>query len=116
MLTKYTLPYCPSKNNWLGFSKGHVYTTKAYKEWKEIAYWQCLNQGLKAKDFEGADKIVIKCWWFKPRANADSHNGWVALCDVIQDVIKINDSQFLIQDMDFEVSKHPRVEFTVEIK
>lgn len=113
----FSLPLPPSKNR-RTVRKG-VYVKRIGKfinvpvlSQDVIAYRIYVNNFLAEykNHFKKDRKIVLNCFWAKPRKNCDVHNYHAELCDSIAVPLNLDDKMFLVRDMDFNVDpKNPHV-------
>ena len=90
------LPWAPLNNVYYRHTaRGghvHVYLSPEGKAYKELAGWKAREQ-FHGEPLEGPLSIVARC--YRPRAVGDWDGPLKALCDSMENVLYVNDSQIV---------------------
>lgn len=111
---KVVIPYLTalSKNRkFLGAKYGRLIQSPQYKNAKKeiLAYIQDAYEQSN-EIFVDKKKLYISAFFYRPDLRSDIQNFQEAICDVISDVVKVNDRYFAFKEWDWRVDKeNPRI-------
>lgn len=118
---KLILSLPPSKNALHVRTRFGIALSHKAREWKRLATTELLLQ-IEAKELDALRSwtslgnlcVVEVHTWFPDNRKRDAHNSFEILADVLQDVLDIDDSFFLMRAMSKEISKDDsRVEVSI---
>lgn len=100
-----------SKNARIGYSyRGKIYIRKEAKAAEAVLHRELTSAIKAAKIKFYQNKVYLEVFVFKARSNTDAVNFIDVMCDVVKDVIKVDDRWFSIKSLDWDIDrKNPRI-------
>ena len=95
------------------YGKARTYTTQEHLDARKTLYWLIKQQLILTGWVAKKEKTFVEIHLFKPTHRGDSGNYTNAVCDVIQEVLGINDSWFVPSNPWDIDRKNPRLEITI---
>lgn len=110
-MLKFTLPYPPSVNHYLGHTRsGHMYRTQAANDYKEIVGWTLRD--LNVDPLEGL--LIVTVHAFRPRKAGDIDGILKVSLDAMNKLAYLDDKQIVELHVFRGDDKHnPRLEVQI---